>query len=203
MSPPARLRRPSRLTALLLLLVVALGAVACGIPEDDAPRSVAADEIPEALVAAPTTTSAPQGGVGTNLFFIEAEQGRSVLSPQQVPLDNQQIRTVLEALVGTVPEDLPDGVNSSIPAETQVLGTSLDDGVLTIDLSAEFATVSGDILIQAVGQLVFTATDRPGVDGVLFTVEGEATTVPDADSSELTSPATRSDYAGLLPSADG
>lgn len=193
-----------RLVALLAVAVVALGALgSCGIPDDDAPRAVAADEIPDALVAAPTTTTAPQGGVGTNLFFIEAERGRSVLSAQRVPLDNQQARTVLEALVGTVPEDLPDGVNSSIPAETRVLGTSLDDGILTIDLSEEFATVSGDILIQAVGQLVFTATERPGVDGVLFTIEGEPTTVPDAESSELTTPATRSDYAALLPSADG
>jgi spore germination protein GerM len=185
----------------LLATAVALAA-ACGVPTDDAPRAVATAEIPEALVAAPTTTTAPTSGVVADLYFLRTEDGQALLTPEQTRIENQQTATVLETLVATVPEDLPEGVNSAIPVETAVLNTDLRDGVLTVDLSENFATVSGDILIQAVAQIVYTATDLVGVDGVLVSVDGEPTTLPDDESSEITGPATRADYSALLPAAD-
>lgn len=191
-------------TALALLVAGLLVAIAgCGVPVDDSPRAVAPDEIPEELVAAPTTTTAtPGGGTDAQLFFIEAQEGSSVLRLEETILPDLTARTVLDALVSTVPEDLPEGVTSSIPEGTAILDTSLDDGVLTVDLSEEFEDVSGDLLIQALAQLVFTATASAGVTGgVLFTVEGEERTFPDADGSEITGPALRADYAALVPDA--
>jgi spore germination protein GerM len=81
-----------------------------------------------------------------------------------------------------------------------VLGTDIEDGTLTVDLSAEFESVSGEPRIQAVAQLVFTAMRVPGsVDGVLFTVDGEQITVPDADGADIDGPAVRGDYSTLVP----
>jgi spore germination protein GerM len=186
---------------LALVAVAGLVGVGCGVPVDDSPRAIAEEEVPEELAAAPTTTTSPTGG-GTNasLYFVEAQEGRSVLREEASLLPDGTPRTVLDALVATIPEDLPDGVTSSIPEGTVILGTDLDEGVLTVDLSEEFEDVSSELLIQAVGQLVFTATAAAGVsDGVLFSVEGEARSFPDGDGSEVTGVARRSDYATLLP----
>lgn len=191
---------PRVIVALAVAVAVVLAA-ACGVPVDDSPRAVAQDEIPDALVDAPTTTSTPtDAGTDADLFFIEAQEGRSVLRREQAMVDDRLPPTVLEALVATIPEDLPEGVTSSIPEGTTILATNVDEGVLTVDLSEEFETVSADLLIQAVGQVVFTATASAGVtEGVIFLVEGGPRNFPDADGSEITGPALPSDYGALLP----
>jgi spore germination protein GerM len=184
--------------ALAVLALVAL--VGCGVPDDDAPRAVSAEEIPEALVAGATTTTMVAVGVQGDLYFLETQDDQNVLRLEQVTVDNNEPQAALEALVATVPEELPEGVLTLIPPGTSVLSTELDDGVLTIDLSADFESVSGEPRIQAVAQLVFTAIRMPGpVDGVLFTVEGEQTTVPDADGADIDGPAVRDDYSDLVP----
>lgn len=174
--------------------------VGCGVPEDDAPRAVATDEIPDALVASPTTTTMAVAGVQGDLYFLETQDDRNVLSREQVTLDDNQPQTALDALLSAVPEDLPEGVLTFIPPETSILGTELDDGILTVDLSSEFGSVSGEPRIQAVAQLVFTSMRVPGpVEGVLFSVDGELTAVPDADGSDIDGPADREDYSALVP----
>jgi spore germination protein GerM len=196
--------RPVTRTAVTLALALAVAiTVGCGVPVDGSPRAISEDEIPEELVDAPTTTSTPtDGAVQADLFFIEAEEGQGVLRREQTMVSDRSSGTVLDALVATIPEDLPEGVTSSIPEGTVILGTEVDDGVLTIDLSEEFEEVSADLLIQAVGQLVYTAMASSGVsEGVVFTVEGEARTFPDAEGSEITGPAGLSDYSALLPDA--
>jgi spore germination protein GerM len=174
--------------------------VGCGVPTDDAPRAVATDEIPDALIASPTTTTMVAVGVRGDLYFLETRDDRNILSLEQATLDDNQPRTALEALVAAVPEDLPEGVLTLIPPETSILGTKIEDGILTVDLSSEFGSVSGEPRIQAVAQLVYTAMRVPGpVDGVLFTVDGELIAVPDADGSDIDGPADREDYSALVP----
>lgn len=188
--------RSRRVVAVMALAVL----VGCGVPEDDAPRAVATDEIPDALVASPTTTTMAVAGVQGDLYFLETQDDRNVLSREQVTLDDNQPQTALDALLSAVPEDLPEGVLTFIPPETSILGTELDDGILTVDLSSEFGSVSGEPRIQAVAQLVFTAIRVPGpVEGVLFSVDGELTAVPDADGSDIDGPADREDYSALVP----
>ena len=42
-------------------------------------------------------------------------------------LDNNLPATALDALVATVPEDLPEGVATFIPPETTIVDTELDE----------------------------------------------------------------------------
>lgn len=179
---------------------LALMAAACGVPEDDAPRAVAVNEIPEALSASATTTSTPVDGVDANLYFIALSDGEPELRVQRSKVDNLQIETVLRALVNAVPEN---DLTSSIPPDLRILGTSIDNDVLTIDLSAEFSDVSGAPRTQAVAQLVLTATDLPRFEQVRFSVEGEDIPAPDADSVDVEGPVDRTDYRSLLPEGGG
>lgn len=178
--------------------ITAAVLVGCGVPTDDAPRAVAEDEIPEALVAAPTTTTTPPDGVEANLFYVQTVDNESALVRLAREVDDRMVESVLEALVATVPEDLPPSVSTAIPPDVAVLSATIDDGVVTIDLSEEFRNVSGEPRIQAVAQIVFTATDLSAVDSVLFSVEGEDELVPDDAGSDIDGPATRADYVELF-----
>lgn len=195
-------RPTTRGRAAALVLLVALAVGGCAVPTDESPRAVAEEYIPEQLVAAPTTTTAPSdGGPRVELFFVESVDGINELRREPAVLEDAKPTTVVEALVASVPEELPEGVTSSIPADTQVLGVTLEDGTLTVDLSEEFQTVSGEPLILAVAQIVFTASAMPAVEDVAFRIEGEPITVPDAEGTELDRPARRSDYVSLLADA--
>ena len=54
----------------------------------------------------------------------------------------------------------------------------------------------------ALGQLVLTATARPGVGQVRFTLEGLPVQVPTADGTVTSDPLSRDDYLALLPPED-
>ena len=72
--------------------------------------------------------------------------------------------------------------------------------MLTLDLSEEFDTVTGDRLARAVAQIVFTATAIPGgnIARVAFRVEGEARNVNDDDGRSLSDPVSPNDYQEFL-----
>lgn len=67
-------------------------------------------------------------------------------------------------------------MSSAIPAGTEILGLTIEDGVATVDVSSEFETTgmgtTGEIGL--VSQVVFTLTQFPAVDSVDILIEGEA-----------------------------
>lgn len=182
-----------------LALVLALLLVACGVPEDDEPQVLGTDAVPPGLLTTPSTTSEPiqdlPAGRQADLYFVNAD-GQVAPEPREV--EDQSHDAILRALLETDPTSLEGGLTTNIPPETTLLSTSLDDDVLTVDLSEEFTTISGRGFIAAVAQIVFTATvDDPG-RGVAFRVEGEPIDVPDVEGSPTDDPVTRSDYGSLL-----
>lgn len=181
----------------LVVLAAGLLGVACGVPTDDEPRALAEDEIPGGPIASETTTTTVVGspGLPTELWFVRDQED---LQASVANLPSRRPATVLEALVATVPEELEsEGLTTAIPPGTSVLGAETVDGTLTVDLSEEFSTVSGDAQILAVAQIVLTATDLAGVQRVAFAVEGEPRTVTDATGAEQDGPVTAADYSEI------
>lgn len=178
----------------IVAALVVLGA--CGVPTDDAPRPLAEGDIPGGPLAPETTTTTvvDMPGVNSDLWFVRDQED---LQASAANLSSRQPDTVLTALVATVPEELEEGLTTAIPPDTTVLSTELADGTLTVDLSEEFSTISGDSQILAVAQIVFTATDLPGVTRVAFFVEGEPRTVTDASGAEQDGPVTAADYGEI------
>ena len=64
------------------------------------------------------------------------------------------------------------GLRSSIPEDSAVRGLLVVDGVATINVSEGFTKGSPQSLLTRLTQLVYTATNVAGVDGVKLTVEG-------------------------------
>lgn len=174
------------------LLVLAL-APACGI--DAEPRAIAVDSaaLPaEQTPAEAVEEEAPEASV---VYLVVGER------LQAVPRARRP--TVAAALVALLegPRDTEAaaGIRSAIPAGTELLGATITDGEIRIDLSEEFTTIVGEEHLLALAQLVYTATDAGDVDRVSIAIEGTAVPVSRADGQLSTGAVTPADYVRLAP----
>lgn len=179
--------------------LVVLVAVACGVPEDDRPQELSADEVPFGLLTtAPTTTTTPVDlppERQAELYFVD---GDGDIAPVEREVADRSAETVIETLLATESSGLPTPFSSSIPPDTTLLDIFTEDDVLTVDLSEQFDDIEGERQIAAVAQIVFTATGLEGIDEVAFRVEGEDRDVNNEDGATQDGPVSRNDYRDLL-----
>ena len=95
---------------------------------------------------------------------------------------------------------LIDEVSTAVPAETLLLGVTIDDRVATVDLSREFESGGGSFTMFArLAQVAYTVTQFPTVDEVRFELDGRPVTVFSGEGIVLDGPVSREDYLDLLP----
>ena len=185
----------------VLLVVVTLltVAVACGIPNDSAPRQIADDKVPFGLLGPTTTTpanSAPNGPA-VLLYFLDGTQVRGVNRsvPQRDPM------SVLNELVKGIIDIDPVGITTALPKDVQIVGATLDGATLVVTLNNAILNISGAEQKNAFGQLVYTATDLAGVDNVRFRIPDANGVVQDVptptDNGAKAGPVDRSDFLSL------
>jgi hypothetical protein len=182
-------RAPAGLVAVLLVAVAA-----CGVQQDDEPRALDAENVPFSLLA-PTTTGPPEtvvgDGEGTSrvVIYLSGADGLLWPTPRQVRGDATVAKAIEVLLVGATEEEADAQLSSFITSDTRLLGVEGPvDGVITVDLSRELLTITGRRQIQALAQVVFTATSLPSVDRVLFKFDGEQREVPNGDGELTASP---------------
>ena len=165
-------------------------------PAPSVPVSPAPSEGPSASPSGPTASPTPvetiivlSGGVGVEGL---------VPTLQVIPATTGVARAAIEQLLAG---KLANGVSSSIPAGTRLLGLSIKDRVATVDLSREFETGGGSASsFYRLGQVVYTLTQFSTVGSVLFQVDGRTVTTFGPEGIVLDGPQTRADYEDLLPS---
>ncbi len=168
-----RLRRLARFCSATL----AVGALAasCGIRADDQPSDVLPAERPTVPTTPPDGSAQP--GSGSTVFFL-GPPGEAAIAPLVGvgrSVTNDPAALITRLLEGPTEEERTStGLRTAVPAGTVLLDASLDSqGTLTIDLSADFLSSAGGVLVDAVAQLVFTATRADGVRRVRLVVEGD------------------------------
>ena len=192
------------MTAPRTLLIVVGAAVAvlvaCGVPADEtSPRDIAADNVQFDLLAPSSTSTSTTVGPSdvriVEVFLLRNEQ----LAPRErrLPADLDAGDVISALLVGTQGTENQAGYGTAIPEGTELLGASLDGETLSLDLSEELNAVQGERQMIAIAQMVFTATELAGIDGVRFQIEGESVEVPKGDGTLTSSPVRRADYPDL------
>jgi len=74
------------------------------------------------------------------------------------------------------------------------------DGVATVDLTSEYEAGGGSASMNMrIAQVVYTLTQFPTVDGVLFELDGRPVDVLGGEGVVVDHPVTRKDYRDLLP----
>jgi germination protein M len=92
------------------------------------------------------------------------------------------------------------GLTSAVPDGTQFLGLTIEDGIAHVDLSSEYESGGGTLsMSMRLAQVVYTLTQFPTVNGVVFSLDGEPIDVLGGEGVVIDHPLTRKDYAELLP----
>jgi Sporulation and spore germination len=182
---------------------LALVLTGCGVPVDRQPSALSRNQIPFDLLAptqstAPATTAPSPIEVPVRIFLI-GPTGRLVAVTRNVSVSPPDLATVLRALVaGPTDMESAAGLQSALTTQTTVLGANIAGGVATVNLGGTFGQLVGPPEIQAVAQVVFTASAQPGVTGVTFELNGLPVEVPVA-SGALVPVANTSQFAALAP----
>jgi len=188
----------------------ALSLAACGVPVDRTPTAIPKNAIPFGLLQpsarSTTTTTAASPGQSTVKIFLVTSGGRLAVADRQLPEAQPSVAEVLQALVrGPTAAETASGLQSAVPAQTTVIGATVGaGGTATVNLGGTLGQLVGQAQIEAVAQIVFTATALPGVTQVGFELAGQPIDVPVANGAEV-SVANRVQFASLapLPSAAG
>ena len=138
-------------------------------------------------------------------FFLAGPQGSAGIVPvlREIPATTGVAKAAMTALLagpnGKEAAATP-GISTTIPAGTQLLGLSINNGVATVDLSREFESGGGSAsVLGRLGQVVYTLTQFPSVKSVLFEVEGREVHAFGGEGAVLDGPVGRSDYDDVLP----
>jgi spore germination protein GerM len=197
-----------RRAGVALAAAVVVGLASCGVPIDKQPAALSRQGIPFNLLepTSPTTTgtTAPSPIEVPVQIFLIASTGHLVPVARDVPVAAPDLQTVLAALVvGPTDTEAGAGLQSAIPAQSTVLGATISGGIATVNLGGTFGQLVGTQQIQAVAQVVFTASSLPGVTtGVTFELSGLPVEIPVASGAQVPV-ANRGQFAALAPVTPG
>jgi len=185
------------------LLVVTAGVLlgACGIAEDDSPRDVPTAQQQQLGILTDRSAGAARG-TGRIYLLAPTEVGQTPVL-QAVARDVQGTPSdLLEALLsGPNAAEIGRQFRSAVPAGTTLLSDKLQGGVLVVDLSAEFLQSTGSDVVDALAQIVFTASEADTVRSVRVLVDGQAQQWPTGNGELQAAPLTVYDYPGRVASA--
>jgi predicted small lipoprotein YifL len=200
-----------------IVMALALLAAACGagdvgsagpvtFPPSDTPNtSTTQPEEPTLPTTLPPSDEEPEepaepaDQMFVEVFFIkEGLSAESVIRSVDLPA---VAGNAIKALIaGPTPAEQDSELSTSIPTDTLLLGLTIEDGLATIDLSREFEAGGGSMnILSRLAQVVYTLTQFPTVDEVLFHLDGEPVEVFSGEGVVLGEPVDRSDYATILP----
>lgn len=155
----------------------------------------------------PTTTPAPTGPptsagapVAFNVYFAYNEKMQP--APRTAPAGTKAVlRAALEALLeGPSVSERKGGLSTAVPSGTRLLGVTINANVAVVDLSGRFDFGGGTLsMTDRLAQVVFTATQFPGVDAVTFKLDGRSITVFSGEGIVLDGPQTRKAFEDASP----
>ncbi len=188
----------SRRTHLCAALALC-ASVGCGVATSDEVEVADAEDVPFGLLEQDRVPVAlPASGTIVQLYFFDPD------SSALVPV-TRQVRTAGIEAVAAQLESGPTASESLLGLQSALTDIDAIESIDTagstalVDLNDSFTTLGGSDQTVAVAQLVFTVTERPTLDRLVVTVNGESVEVPRDDGTLTGDPLTRTDYASFAP----
>ncbi|MET0459633.1 MAG: GerMN domain-containing protein [Ilumatobacteraceae bacterium] len=188
------------LSAVVALGAVVLGVSACAIQPDPAPRDIPIDD--RALLETVEPAAGQDEGT-SRIYLLTSDEDSGERELRSVRRDAGPTPTaVLEELFkGPNQQELEAGLRTAIPEDLVLLSARPIAGNLAVDVSSEILELPGSALRLAVAEIVFTASQLPGIRGVRLRVEGETRGWPDGGGELRETALTVYDYPGLAESS--
>lgn len=196
---PCRSSRPLWLVVALGTLL--LGAAGCGIPNDHEAHSVEIGNFVREVEALSLTAQAPEAsgdGAPISVFMIDAAELELVPVPRTAPYYSLE-QIMKQLFAGTEGSENKDGLRTAISSRTRVREVRISNGLATIDVQSPLTDSVGYDQVLALAQIVLTATQVRGVEGVRLALDGiELGDAPTQDGTSTSEPLTRQDYESFL-----
>lgn len=137
-----------------------------------------------------------------NVYFIRGN--RLVLVQRSGPTSLSGAQLVMRLLLqGPEAEDQADGMTTEIPPDTALLGVNVVGRVAEVNLSQEFQrAAAAPVHAIRLAQVVYTLTELPEVDAVLFKIEGDPNPVIDQSGNPVRRPVARGSYSRFAPKSE-
>jgi hypothetical protein len=176
------------LTAILL--------AGCAVSPDAAPRDLPVDE--RSLVPAQAATGGQ--AEGPDRIYLGAPGEERLL--RSVPRDAVSRQDLVEILfAGPNEGELDQQYTTFLPASLELLDTFKQGTILFLDVSEALTELTGQPLLQALAQIVYTATELDGVERVQLTVDGVPVSWPRAIGGNTAGTLSIYDYPNFAQSA--
>jgi spore germination protein GerM len=190
-----------------VVLVLAVTTAACGIPTGGGPTAIAKNNVPFHLLSpsSPTTVGSsvpPASSFVPELIFLVATTQTVAPVSRDIPVPttiNATLTEVLGALLeGPTATESATGLETFLTPKTRV-SAKVSGGVATVNFTTNPIQVVGANQTLAIAQVVFTATQQPGITGVLFEIAGLPIEVPTASGATIPGPVDRTSYQPQAP----
>jgi spore germination protein GerM len=165
---------------------------------------------PSSTTTTTVTDTTAAGTMGVKVYFM-LEGGGTDYRPgpflvsvyREVPRTQQVATAAMRQLIAGPTADEKASVpalSSAVPADTMLLGISIENGLATVDLSREFEAGGGTFSMAArLAQVVFTMTQFPTVQEVEFHLDGQPVTIFSSEGIIMDHPVGRDGYQDLMP----
>lgn len=174
------------------------GVAGCGVPLEDRAAVTPAEDLPYELKTPPPVddpTTATSGGAPAVLFLLRDDTLVQVTRAVSDPADLNGLLAELAAPLS--PAETDEGLRRALSNIDLIGGVTRTANVATVELDPTFNDLAPHEQILALGQIVFTLTERDEVDRVRFTRDGEPITIPTGSGSLVDGSVTRYDYRSL------
>jgi hypothetical protein len=175
------------------VLALALVLAGCAIPTQGSPSAIASSKVPFGLLDRhPPTTTTTQPNLASyvpvQVFFIGSTQQLQSVTRYVAP--PAALTSILNAmLAGPTKAETASGISTAIPNDVAVLDVTTQNGIVTVNMNSAFGEITGTATELAVAQVVATVASENGLGtGVVFEIEGQRTSVPIANGSQVTGP---------------
>jgi spore germination protein GerM len=189
----SRLRRG--LGVLGAAVVVALLGAGCAIPTQGTPVSIAPSKVPFGLLnphPSTTTTTLPKPSslVSVKIFFLNSNANNQLTAADRVLSVPAPLTAILSDLIaGPSSTEQNNGLITAIPNDVTVLSATTNGNIVTVNFNSAFGLIAGTATEEAVAQVVATVANAEGLGtGVIFQIDGVATSVPIANGSQVPGP---------------
>ncbi|MBK5286912.1 MAG: GerMN domain-containing protein [Acidimicrobiia bacterium] len=180
----------------VLGLVGALAVTSCGVETQESSVEVNKDAVPFGLLdeSTTTTTTVPDGAARVVVYW-DSPKGlvgfaRSVAGGPTATHAFAELRS------GPTTAEVAAGMSTALADRVFSL-ISVRNGQAVVRLGANLGP-NERIPVEAIGQMVLTLTETPGVRNVVFRVGTDRVEVPRGNGSLTAAPVTRSDYTALV-----
>lgn len=169
----------------------------CTFGPEDAPQPVPGPASTTLLTPGPAAEGSPRTEETTVYLIrggrLSAAKRRSIGGPDS-------FTTSLQTLAGPpTGAERAAGLTSALPENASRLNWREETDRVIIALPEGFETLTVRRQLLALGQLVYTVTERRQIDAVSFALGDRSTDVPDDAGRLLARPVSRSDYRNIAP----